>query len=292
MPAHWSRLTAQLIPTRRDRDDHAHRHDGLDTDGAAVLDQMITVVREPRPAGLRLPLWAAGVAASSPVADSGWRPSLSGRGMVGELLTDVSSWHVLLCYLDAAAWIGVPPAWPPATRVPGTDFGRLAATAIGALAQGRPDRREVRAAVILNEAVQWLTRPPAVTAADAEVLGIAAVYVRALCPVPDQPAALALLDVGSLDAERARQRRRHPIRALRRPDWPHLLQVVTWQQSLWWHRAQQEPGRAPLVHASAGIAASVWSTLGPQHDPIGIRHELRNRIINGRASAAGGDLCT
>jgi hypothetical protein len=214
-----------------------------------------------------------------------------GAGMAGELLTDASSWRVLHCYLGAAAWIGVPPAWPPAARVPGTDFGLLAATAIDALRWGLPDRLQVRVASILCESRNWLIgSTPATTMDDGDLLAVATVYVRAMCPVPQKPAAIDLLDIRPLYAERVRQRRRHPIRALRRPVRPPVLAPATWQQSLWWRRAQETDDAVALVHAAAGIAAAVWSKLGPASDPIGIRNELRNRVVTARAWAASGEL--
>lgn len=228
------------------------------------------------------------------VADnaSGFRRSVSRRGLMAELLTDASSWRVLGCYLDAAAWIGVPAAWPPTTRVPGTDFGRLAMTAIDALKWGLPDRREVRAAVILSEAKRWLQERAGADPDAGELLPVAAVYVRALCPVRDRRAALDLLDPAPLEAERVRLRRRHPIRAIRQPAWPQVLSVPQWQESLWWHRAERSDTTVPLVHASAGLAAAVWSLPDTVHDPIGTRLELRNRVIRARTWAATGELPT
>lgn len=224
-----------------------------------------------------------------------FRPSRSAHGLVGELLTDASSWMVLLCYLDAAAWIGVPPSWPPAQRVPGTDFGRLAARAVDAQRWGLPGRRDVRAAAILALAASWLTTNQHADSGirlhdGVELLDSAQIYVRALCPVDQRGCALALLDPDPLHRERARQRRRRPVRAYRTPAWPPTVDPARWQESLWWSRAERSTATVPLIHAAAGVAAALWSCPGAVSDPIGVRHELRNRIIRARAWAASGDL--
>jgi hypothetical protein len=227
-------------------------------------------------------------------AFSDFRPSAFGRDLAGELLTDASSWMVLLCYLDAAAWIGVPPCWPPADRIPATDFGRLTAKAIDAQRLGLPGRRDIRVAAILTLTAGWLAaNRPSDSGKDVHddaLLDIAQIYVRALCPVGNQGAALALLDPRPLLSARARQRRRHPVRAYRHPQWPPLVDPGRWQDSLWWLRAQRSAATVPLIHAAAGLAAAVWSYPGALSDPIGVRHELRNRVIRARAWATSGDL--
>lgn len=223
-----------------------------------------------------------------------FRPSGSGRDLAGELLTDASSWMVLLCYLDAAAWIGVPPRWPPADRVPGTDFGRLTAKAIDAQRWGLPGRRDVRVAAILTLTADWLSASRHIDSGkdihDDALLEIPQINGRALSPIGDQGAALTLLDPHPLHSARARQRRRHPVRAYRHPQWPPLVNPGRWQDSLWWQRAQRGTATVPPIHAAAGLAAAVWSYPGALSDPIGVRHELRNRVIRARAWATSGDL--
>jgi hypothetical protein len=223
-----------------------------------------------------------------------FRPSGSSRDLAGELLTDASSWMILLCYLDAAAWIGVAPSWPPADRIPGTDFGRLAKRAVEAQRWGLPGRRDVRVAAILTLAASWLTaaRHPdssAVASDDATLLHSAQIYIRAVCPVGERDTAVELLRPDPLRSERARQRRRHPIRALRTPAWPPVVDPAHWQDSLWWQRAARIDDTIAVVHAAAGMAAAIWSWPGAVGDPIGVRHELRTRVVRARAWATGGD---
>jgi hypothetical protein len=205
--------------------------------------------------------------------------------IVGEFLTDVSSWRLLVCYLDTAG-LDVTPAFS-------ADVALFAEAGARALPLGLPFRREVRTAAMFVEANAWLNTASAVSVADDDVdlLGDAAVMVEALCPERHRPAALQLLDVGPLLVERDRQRRRHPIRAFRRPAWPPVIGPTTWQQSLWWRRAQQSQGTAPMVHAAASIAAAVWSRLDAVHNPIGIREELRRRgNIESGSYSLHGDL--
>lgn len=215
----------------------------------------------------------------------------------GELLTDASSWRLLTCYMDAAAWIGVPAAWPPTTRVSGTDFGRVAVTALDAVTWGLPDRRDVRVAVILNEVETWLRESQALVD-DEAVWAATRVYVRALTPVQDLPVALGLLE--HLPTKRERRaakfvRRWRPWQGPWRhqptdPSEPDLLPALWWKP-LWQQRMRvQECATRPALHAAAALATAVWSAPGAVRDPVGVRQELRDRVVKARAWAVSGEF--
>lgn len=212
--------------------------------------------------------------------------------MRGELLTDASSWRLLTCYMDAAAWIGVPAAWPPATRVPGTDFGRVAVTALDAVTWGLPERQEVRVAVILAEADTWLRESQTLVDDDA-IWAVAKVYARALSPVLDLPVALGLLQHPPTERERRaakheqRRRRRRPLVPWRhKPANPYERPPALWWKPLWQQRmSEQKCETRPILHATAALATAIWSTPGAVRDPIGVRQELRDRVVKARAWA-------
>lgn len=234
--------------------------------------------------------------------------------MLRELRIDMSSWTVLLCYLDGAAELEVPPSWPPANpRLSGADLASLTATADFHSCSGGTGRRPVRVAVILNEVERWLTdtahadgspSTPAGTPvselrdAGTELLNTAVVYARALGPPPPSritPIAVDLLDPAPLERVRDQWRAGstlwRPFRTRWRPDRPRVLDPTRWQDSLWWQRVSRtdeypdEPPRpaAPWSHAAAAIAAAVWTWPGAVSDPDGIRQELRGRIDRARA---------
>ncbi len=213
----------------------------------------------------------------------------------GELLSDASSWRLLTCYMDAAAWIGVPAAWPPTTRVPGTDFGRVAATALDAAGWGLPDRRPVRVAVILNEVQNWLDETQA-PLDDEAVWAAARVYVRALGSVQEQPVALGLLEhLPAREEPSAKRDRRWPRLALRRHKLPEVpepeLPPALWWKPLWQQRMHiQQCATRPVLNATAALAAAVWVAPGAVRDPIGVRQELRDRVVKALPWDASGEF--
>ncbi|HEY3691575.1 MAG TPA: hypothetical protein VGL46_14985 [Pseudonocardiaceae bacterium] len=213
-----------------------------------------------------------------------------------ELLTDASSWRLLTCYMDAAAWIGVPAAWPT-TRVPGTDFGRVAVTALDAVAWGLPDRRDVCVAVLLNEATTWLRESQ--TPLDDEAMWAAArVYVQALSPVKDLPVTLDLLAHLPTERQRRAAKRERRWRPWLGP-WRHQpadasepdLLPALWWKPLWQQQMRvQQCATRPALHAAAALAAAVWSAPGALRDPISVRQELRDRVVKARAWAVSGEF--
>jgi hypothetical protein len=203
--------------------------------------------------------------------------------------------HVLLCYLDAADQIGA------ALQPPTPSVGALAASAADAASWASTPTRSrelwLGSGLILGQARRWLTDDAAAVRFDTselldagELFDTAALYVRAMCPTDDQRAALALLDPQPLYADRVRQRRRHPIRALRGPQWPRVFGLETWRPSLWGRRADHSGDTAALLHASAGIATAVWRGLDHRRDPIRSRDELRTGVSRLREEAASGGL--